>query len=90
MTPPKSFIRIANQAGLYDALWRPETIAREAGQLISPLRAGRNLLLQSPWFWERFGDHAAFLEIVEQRLAECEQEPGRLLGQERVKQVGDP
>jgi len=88
MAPAKSFIHIANQAGLYDALWRPETIARRAGDLIAPLRAGLVLLQQSAWFWEKYGDHAAFIALVEAQLEACEREPECLIGQENAKEVG--
>ena len=62
--PPDHFIRIANQAGLYDALWRPE----QTGDVAGDLRRGLLLLRQSPWFWSRFGDRLGLLAIVEERL----------------------
>ena len=40
---------MAREAGIYEALWRPEVIGvTKAGQLVKPLMAGLHLLLENP------------------------------------------
>lgn len=74
--------RMADEAGIYKALWRPEEIGiTQARQLIEPLRAGLAALNTDP---ERFralnpsngwGDYDGLVRFVARYLAACEQYP---------------
>jgi len=73
---------MAEAAGIYKHLWRPEDIGiTTARQLIEPLRAGLELLRSDP---ERFkklnpangwGDYEGLVEFVERYLLACETFP---------------
>jgi hypothetical protein len=75
--------RMADEAGIYKHLWRPEELGlTKASELIEPLRAGLALLKSEP---ERFQKHNApngwgkyehFVPFVENYLAACEETPG--------------
>ena len=74
--------KMAEQAGIYQHLWRPEEIdIRTARQLIDPLREGLHLLKSDP---ERFkalnpdngwGSYGGLVEFVEKYLDACYQYP---------------
>ncbi len=62
---------MAKEAGLYEALWRPEEIGiTKAAQLILPLQDGLNTLLSDPRRFEQFnpsngwGDYDALVKFV--------------------------
>lgn len=73
---------MADAAGIYKALWRPEEIGiTQAGQLIEPLTAGLRLLRADP---DRFkalnppngwGDYDGFVPWIEAYLAACREHP---------------
>lgn len=73
---------MAEEAGIYKHLWRPEEIGiTEAKQLIDPLRAGLKRLTDDP---ERFkklnpengwGDYDGLVDFVTEYLAACEKNP---------------
>lgn len=73
---------MADEAGIYKALWRPEEIGIEiAAQLIDPLRAGLSLLKSDP---ERFrklnpsngwGTYEGLVRFVQKYLEACEAYP---------------
>src|SRR5690242_14112191 len=73
---------MAGEAGIYEALWRPEEIGvTTAAQLIEPLRAGLAKLQAEP---DRFralnpvnwwGTYEGLLEFVAEYLAACEANP---------------
>jgi hypothetical protein len=73
---------MASEAGIYEAVWRPEelgiTIAR---QLIEPLRAGIVLLKSDPERFKKFnpengwGDYYGFVHWLENYLQACEANP---------------
>ena len=74
---------MANEAGIYKHLWRPEEIEiTKAIQLIEPLRAGLILLKSDPARFEKFnapngwGLYIHFVPFVEKYLAACEESPG--------------
>lgn len=79
---------MAEEAGIYKHLWRPEELvppATEARQLIEPLRAGLALMKADP---ERFKKHNAsngwglyehFVPFVERYLEACEAHPDALI-----------
>lgn len=75
--------RMADAAGIYMAVWRPEEIGIQiAAQLIEPLTAGLELLKSDP---ERFkaydapngwGVYKHLVKFVEDYLAACKENPG--------------
>lgn len=74
--------KMAEAAGIYEHLWRPEEIGiTKAVQLIAPLRAGLALLKSDPAQFEQFnapngwGLYKHFVPFVEQYLAACEEHP---------------
>lgn len=74
--------KMADEAGIYKALWRPEEIGIErAEQLISPLRDGLALLNSKPERFKEFnppngwGDYGGLCRFVADYLAACERYP---------------
>ena len=77
---------MANRAGLYMALWRPEEMGyTEAYQLIEPLEEGLKRLLRDPDYFRKFnaangwGTYEVLVEFVENYLAVCKEFPGALV-----------
>lgn len=75
--------RMAEEAGIYKALWRPEEIGiTKAEQLIEPLTAGLALLKSDPPRFEAhnapngWGLYKHFVPFVENYLAACMENPG--------------
>lgn len=73
---------MAAEAGIYDALWRPDEIGiTKAAQLIEPLRAGVALLKSDPPRFEKhnaangWGLYEHFVPFVEAYLHACEENP---------------
>jgi hypothetical protein len=74
--------RMADEAGIYEHLWRPDEIGIEtAAQLAEPLRAGLRKMEDDP---ERFkalnppngyGSYADFMPWVREYLAACIEHP---------------
>lgn len=74
--------RMANEAGIYEHLWRPEEVGATVGaDLIEPLCGGLALLKSDP---ERFrklnpsngwGDYKGLVEFVEEYLEACKKYP---------------
>jgi hypothetical protein len=71
--------KMASEAGIYQALWRPEEIGiTRAFQLIEPLRSGLERLRQQPDHFKQFnpengwGDYDGLVRFVEQYLEACE------------------
>lgn len=74
--------RMAEAAGIYQALWRPEEIGiTTAEQLIEPLSAGLALLQSDPPRFEAlnspngWGLYEHFVPFVEKYLAACKENP---------------
>lgn len=74
--------KMAGEAGIYEALWRPEEIGiTHAHQLIEPLRAGLALLQDDPERFRQFnpengwGHYDGLVRFVANYLAACEQSP---------------
>ncbi len=74
--------RMAEEAGIYKHLWRPEEIGiTKASQLIEPLSAGLALLKSDPKRFEKhnspngWGLYEHFVPFVEEYLAACEKNP---------------
>ncbi len=74
--------RMADAAGIYQALWRPEEIGvTQAKQLIEPLRAGLAKLRSDPERFRAFnpsngwGDYDGLVEFVANYLIACEEYP---------------
>jgi hypothetical protein len=73
---------MAAEAGIYQALWRPEEIGlTKASQLIEPLRAGLKLLRNDPERFEKlnpdngWGNYEGLVRFVENYLEACEKYP---------------
>lgn len=73
---------MAGEAGIYEALWRPnENGITEAWQLIALLRSGLELLRSDRPRFEKFnpangwGDYDGLVSFVAEYLAVCEQDP---------------
>lgn len=74
--------RMAEEAGIYKHLWRPEEIGIvKASQLIAPLREGLELLRSDPKRFEAFnasngwGMYKHFVPFVSKYLQACEDYP---------------
>ncbi len=74
--------RMAEEAGIYKHLWRPEEVGiTKAQQLIEPLREGLALLLSDPERFKKFdpenkwGDYNELVDFVRSYLAACEENP---------------
>jgi hypothetical protein len=75
--------RMAREAGIYEALWRPDEIGiTKASQLIEPLRAGIAMMRAEPGRFRPlsasngWGTYEQFIPWVEKYLAACEDYPG--------------
>ena len=73
---------MAEKAGIYDALWRPnEHGYTKAEQIIPILRKGLDLLEQKPEYFKKFnasngwGMYEHFVPFVKSVLAACEEYP---------------
>lgn len=74
--------RMADAAGIYNELWRPEEIGiTKASQLIEPLRAGLERLRADPNKFEQYnasngwGLYEHFVQWVQKYLIACEEHP---------------
>lgn len=74
--------KMADEAGIYKHLWRPEEIGiTKAAQLIDPMREGLALMKSDPPRFEKhnpsngWGTYEHFLSFVEGYLAACEENP---------------
>lgn len=74
--------RMAEEAGIYKHLWRPEEIGiTTAHQLIVPLREGLNKLLLEPERFKKFdppnkwGSYEVLIKFVSDYLSACEESP---------------
>ena len=76
------FNKMADAAGIYKHLWRPEGIGiTKAAQLIDPLREGLAVLLSDPGRFKKFdpenkwGDYDGLVDFVREYLLACEENP---------------
>lgn len=74
--------KMAAKCGLYEPLWRPEEIAaKQAKDLIEPIRAGLDRLKADPAEFKQFnpsngwGDYDGLVRFASEYLAACEQYP---------------
>lgn len=74
--------RMANEAGLYRALWAPEEInATKAKEVLPFLEAGLKRLKEDPEHFKKFnpengwGDYEGLIEVVEAYLKACKGNP---------------
>lgn len=74
--------RMAEAAGIYEALWRPEEIGiTKAAQLVEPLEKGVELLKADPAKFQEYnpqngwGNYAGFVPWIEKYLAACRENP---------------
>jgi hypothetical protein len=74
--------KMANEAGIYEALWRPEEIGiTHATQLIEPLKAGLALLKSDPSRFKAlnpsngWGTYEGLRQFVADYLVACEEYP---------------
>ena len=85
-----SLNEMADAAGIYQHLWRPDEIGIEtAGQLIQPLKEGLARLLADPGRYRQYnapngrGKYEHLLEFVRDYLAACERDPNALVSVSR-------
>lgn len=74
--------RMADEAGIYEHLWRPEEIGiYTAQQLIEPLKAGLKRLEENPDHYKKFdpengwGTYGGLVRFVEEYLEACIDHP---------------
>lgn len=74
--------RMAQEAGIYSHLWRPEEIGiKTAGELVAPLKAGLALMRSDPARFRAFdaangwGTYDDFVPWIAEYLAACEANP---------------
>jgi len=74
--------RMAQEAGLYEALWRPEEVGiTTAQQLIAPLTAGLERLEADPAYFMTFnpangwGSYEILLKFIQEYLFACQDYP---------------
>ena len=74
--------RMADEAGIYESLWRPEEIGiTKASELIEPLTVGLELLKSDPERFKLFnasngwGDYDNLIDFVETYLDACKANP---------------
>lgn len=74
--------KMAEEAGIYKHLWRPESIGiTKAKQLIEPLKTGIALMKSDPERFKKFdtengwGTYEHFIPWIEKYLIACEQYP---------------
>lgn len=77
-----NFGKMANHAGIYEILWRPEEVGiTKAQQLIEPLKAGLTLLKNDPERFEQYnaengwGKYEHLVSFVEKYLNACIENP---------------
>lgn len=82
--------RMAAEAGLYEALWRPDEHGYEtAGQLIAPIEAGLERLRSDPDHFRQFnpkngwGDYEGLVEFASEYLRACRGNPEAIVGVSR-------
>ncbi len=73
---------MADKAGIYEAMWRPDEIeAKVAGDIITLLQDGLDKLRDDPEYYQRFnpengwGSYEGLLEFVDSYLAACMANP---------------
>jgi hypothetical protein len=78
--------RMAIEAGLYNYLWKPETIpVKRAAELVSVLRAGLERLVENKDYYQQFnspngwGIYDDFVEFVIKYLTACTEHPDALI-----------
>lgn len=78
--------RMAEEAGIYKHLWRPEEIGiTTAEQLIEPLRDALDRLIHEPERFKQFdppnkwGSYETLLKFVSDYLAACEENPSAII-----------
>jgi len=81
---------MAEKAGIYKALWRPEEIgAKKAKDIISLLEDGVKQMKSKPKYFSKYnakngwGTYAVFLPWVEDVLQNCKQYPNARIGVSR-------
>lgn len=81
---------MAEKAGVYDALWRPEERGwKLAKDIISSLEAGLTELQTKPEYYQQFnpangwGDYEGLVRFVEAYLAACREYPDAEIGVSR-------
>jgi hypothetical protein len=77
-----NLVEMANKAGIYEALWRPEeSNYTKAKDLIEPLETGLAKLRESPYEFMKYnptngwGTYEGLIEFVEDYLSACKRYP---------------
>ena len=82
--------KMAKEAGIYEALWRPEEIGKtKASEIIELLEKGLVELKARPEHFEKFnspngwGMYKHFIPFVEKYLEACKEYPNAIIGVSR-------
>lgn len=74
--------KMAEEAGIYKHLWRPDEIGIEkAGELIEPLKAGLKKMRDDPEHFKKFnpengwGSYDGFVPWIAEYIKACEENP---------------
>lgn len=74
--------KMADEAGIYEALWRPDEIGiAKASELVEPLTAGLEKMKADPEHYEKFnppngwGSYEGLVDFVETYLEACKANP---------------
>ena len=82
--------KMAGEAGIYEALWRPEEIGKtKASEIVELLEKGLSDLKARPEYFEKFnspngwGMYEHFVPFVEKYLEACKEYPDAIVGVSR-------
>lgn len=81
-----NLVTMADRAGLYDAIWRPDSIgAKTAKEIIEPVNKGLKALIDKPDYFKQFnapngwGKYRTFVPFVSQYLEALKKYPDALI-----------
>lgn len=74
--------KMAQEAGIYEAMWRPEELGcKEAQDIADILMRGLETMVRRKWYFEQFnpkngfGDYEGFVKVVMQYATACFENP---------------
>lgn len=74
--------KMANEAGIYEVMWRPDEImCSEAQDIAEKLMEGLQSLIRRKWYFEQFnpsngfGDYEGFVSVVTKYATACFENP---------------
>lgn len=91
-----NLVKMADKAGIYYALWRPEEKGWKHGRdIISVLEKGVKELESKPKYFKKFnpsngwGDYEVLLEFTKETLRSCEKYPNAKIYKFNERRIGD-